>query len=132
MRQSWTWSDFRFEDDAVYGDNRLPVAPENQYRIALKYESAAGFFIEPSIDWRPGSTFVDYANTLKAPGYTLVNLDLGYSFENGVTLFLDLRNLTDERYAAEFGAVTNATIASTTVFYPGEGRSAFGGITVRF
>lgn len=132
LRQTWAWSDFRFEDDAVYGDNRLPVAPENQYRIALKYESAAGFFIEPSIDWRPGSTFVDYANTLKAPGYTLVNLDLGYSFENGVTLFLDLRNLTDERYAAEFGAVTNATIASTTVFYPGEGRSAFGGITVRF
>ncbi len=62
----------------------------------------------------------------------MVNLDLGWAFENGVTLYLDLRNLTDERYVAEFGALTNASLVPTNVFFPGEGRSAFGGISLRF
>jgi iron complex outermembrane receptor protein len=132
LRQTYAWSDFRFQGDPIYRDNRLPVAPQHQYRVALKYEDASGFFIEPSLDWRPGEVWVDYANTLKAPGYTLVNLDLGWTFANGVTLFVDGRNLTDERYVAEFGAVTDARIAPTTVFYPGEGRSVFGGVALRF
>jgi iron complex outermembrane receptor protein len=132
LRQTYAWSDFRFAGDPIYRDNRLPVAPQHQYRVALKYEDASGFFIEPSLDWRPGEVWVDYANTLKAPGYTLVNLDLGWTFANGVTLFVDGRNLTDERYVAEFGAVTDARIAPTTVFYPGEGRSVFGGVALRF
>lgn len=132
LRQTWAWSDFRFDGDAAYGDNRLPVVPRHQYRAALKYEDASGFFIEPSVDWRPGRTFVDYANTLSTPGYTLVNLSLGWTLDEAVTLFLDMRNLNDVRYVGEFGAITDASSAPATVFYPGEGRSAFGGVTVRF
>ena len=36
------------------------------------------------------------------------------------------------RYAAEFGAITDAALAPTDVFYPGEGRSVFAGIGYRF
>ena len=30
LRQTYTWSDFRFDDDVIHGDNRLAVAPEHQ------------------------------------------------------------------------------------------------------
>jgi iron complex outermembrane receptor protein len=49
-------------------------------------------------------------------------------------VFADFRNLTDKRYAAEFGAMTNASAAgaNTAVFYPGEGRAVLGGMAWRF
>ncbi|VVT14852.1 TonB-dependent receptor [Sphingomonas sp. EC-HK361] len=136
LRQTYAWSDFRFDGDRIYGDNRLPVAPEHQYRAALRYDAprsvAAGLFVEPSLDWRVKDVWVDYANTLKAPGYALLNLSAGLDLPHGVTLFADARNLTDTRYAAEFAAVTDARTATTAVFYPGEGQSVFGGVRFRF
>jgi iron complex outermembrane receptor protein len=132
LRQTWAWSDFAFDGDKVYGDNRLPVAPEHQYRLSLRYDDPSGYFLEPGIDWRPVSTFVDYANTLKAPGYVLFNMGAGYRFSDSLSLFLDLRNLADEHYAAEFGSVTDARIAQTAVFFPGEGRTIYAGIGYKF
>ena len=132
LRQTYAWSDFTFDNDPVYRNNRMPVVPEHQYRLSLHYEHPSGLFVEPALDWRMKSVFVDYANRLKAPGYALVNLGLGWKLENGATLFLDARNLADKRYTAEFGAVTDAALAATTVFYPGEGRSVFAGLGYRF
>jgi iron complex outermembrane receptor protein len=132
LRQTYAWSDFTFDNDPVYGNGRLPVAPEHQYRASLRYDHPSGAYIEPALDWRMKSVWVDYANTLKAPAYALLNLELGWKLSNGLTLFADLRNLTDKRYAAEFAALTDARIDATDVFYPGEGRSAFVGATFRF
>lgn len=131
LRQTYAWSDFRFRDDPVYGNNRLPVAPRHQYRASLRYEGAAGFYIEPFVDWRIEDVFVDYANTLKAPGYALVNLSTGFDL-GPVTIYADARNLTDKRYAAEFAAVTDARVANSTVFFPGQGRTVFGGLRFAF
>ncbi|MBL8551399.1 MAG: TonB-dependent receptor [Hyphomonadaceae bacterium] len=134
LRQSYAYSDFRFAGDAVYGGNRLAVAPEHQYRATLRYDHPSGFFVAPSLEWRPSDVFVDYANTLKAPGYTILSLNAGFDFDNGVSLFLDARNLADETYVPEFGAVTNAAApgANTAVFYPGEGRTFYAGAAYRF
>ncbi|MBX3428389.1 MAG: TonB-dependent receptor [Hyphomonadaceae bacterium] len=134
LRQSYTYSDFFFDGDPTYGDNQIPVAPEHQYRAMLRYTNPAGWFIAPSVEWRPGDTWVDYANTLEAPGYTIWSLNAGWDFGNGVSLFVDARNLTDEAYVPEFGAITDASTigANTAVFYPGEGRSVYGGIAYRF
>jgi iron complex outermembrane receptor protein len=132
LRQTYAWSDFRFDRDPVYGNNRMPVVPEHQYRASLKYQHESGVFIEPGLDWRIKSVFVDYANRMKAPGYVLFNVNTGYEIGNGMTLFLDARNLADERYTAEFGAVTDALVATTDVFFPGESRSVFAGIAYRF
>lgn len=134
LRQSYTYSDFSFDDDATFGDNRLPVIPEHQYRATLRYTNAAGWFIAPVVEWRPSDTFVDYANTLEAPGYTIWSLNAGVNLDSGVSLFVDARNLTDEAYAPEFGAITDASApgANTGVFYPGEGRGVFAGVNSRF
>ncbi|MET0545552.1 MAG: TonB-dependent receptor [Caulobacterales bacterium] len=134
LKQSYTYSDFKFDGDAAYGDNRLPVAPEHQYQAALRYDHPAGVFIAPSVEWRPKSVYVDYANTQKAPDFALLSLNAGWTVTQSATLFLDARNLTDKKYVAEFGAVTNASSpgVNNAVFYPGEGRAIFGGVSLRF
>lgn len=133
LRQTYAWSDFRFVGDATYGDNRLPVAPEHQYRVGLRYDGPHGLYLEPFVDWRIRDVWVDYANTLKAPGYALLSASAGVAL-GPTTVFVDARNLTDERYAAEFGAITDARLpgVNTAVFYPGEGRSVFGGLRFAF
>lgn len=132
LRQTYMWSDFRFEGDVQYGDNRLPVVPEHFYRAELRYEADGGFWIAPSLESSLKDSWVDYANTLKAPSYAILNLGLGQKLDGGVSLFLDVRNVTDERYVSNFTAVTDARTASTNVFFPGDARSVFGGITLTF
>jgi iron complex outermembrane receptor protein len=134
LRQTYTFSDFRFDGDVQWGDNRMPVAPRHDYRATLRYSSRTGWFVAPSVEWRPEDVFVDYANTLKAPGFAVWSLNAGYDFEGGVSAFLDVRNLADERYVADFSAITDARLPSVSkaVFYPGEGRALFVGLRRRF
>ncbi|QSF53764.1 TonB-dependent receptor family protein [Brevundimonas fontaquae] len=132
LRQTYTWSDFFFDDDATYGDGRLPIIPEHAYRAELKYEHPAGWFIAPSVEWVPQDIYVDYANQLKYPGYTLLSLNAGVDLPGGVSLFADLRNLTDEKYVSNANAITDARTAAADVFTPGEGRSAYVGLRYAF
>lgn len=132
LRQTYAWSDFFFDGDRQYGDNRLPIIPEHAYRAELKFEHPAGWFVAPSVEWVPGDIHVDYTNTLRYPGYAVLSLNGGVDLPNGVSLFADLRNLTDERYVSNANAVTDARTAATDVFTPGEGRSAYVGVRVNF
>ena len=131
LRQTYTWSDFRFRGDVQYGDDRLPIVPEHLYRAELRYEHPSGWFVAPAVEWSPRDTFVDYKNTLKSPSYAVANLGAGWTLASGLSLFLDARNLFDTRYVSNFGAVTDARTVSQAVFFPGEGRSVFGGLTWR-
>jgi iron complex outermembrane receptor protein len=132
LRQTWNWSDFRFDGDARWGDNRLPVVPEHQYRAELTWRHPSGVFVAPSIEWRISSPYVDYANTMKAPDYALLCLTGGFDIGPNASVYVDARNLTDERYVGEFSAVTDARSASTAVFFPGEGRSVFVGLRLAY
>lgn len=132
LRQTYALSDFFFEGDPAYGDNELPLVPPHLYRAELRYDHPSGWFIAPSVESALADSWVDYANTLKSPGYTVFNLGAGWTVSEGVKVFVDARNLTDERYISNFSAVTDARVASTAVFYPGEGRSAFVGIRLAY
>ena len=132
LAQIWTYNDFHFVRDRVYGDNQFPVIPRHVLRTVLTYTRPDGFYIAPSVDWVPQGAFADYANTLQTPGYALFGLQTGYRFANGTTVYVDARNLTDERYFSDIGAITNAHTVPTAVFYPGEGRSFFAGIRYVF
>ena len=37
----------------------------------------------------------------------------------------------DERYVATANAITDARVAASTVFFPGDGRSAYAGVTLK-
>ena len=131
LRQTYTWSDFRFDGDAQYGDNRLPIAPQHFYRAELRYEHPSGWFVAPSVEWSASDIWVDYENTVRAPSYAVVNLNAGWSLNRKLSLFLDLRNLGDAAYASNVQAAIRAG-AATAAYWPGDGRSAYAGVTVAF
>ena len=131
LRQTYTFSDFRFENDVQYFDNRLPIAPKHMYRAELRYQHPAGWFVAPSVDWQISDVWVDFANTTQAPGYAVFNLGAGYTVTERVSVFLDIRNLADKDYISNVQAQTRATAASAA-YWPGDGRSVFGGVTVSF
>ncbi|MDO8377726.1 TonB-dependent receptor [Phenylobacterium sp.] len=132
LRQTYAWSDFRFEGDVQYGDHRLPVVPEHLYRAELRYEHPFGWFVAPSVEWSIKDTVVDYQNSLRSSSYAVANLGAGWKLGNGLSLFLDARNLFDTRYVSNVSAITDARLVSQAVFFPGEGRSVFGGLTWRY
>ena len=131
LRQAWTWSDFRFQGDRQYGDNRLPIVPEHFYRAELRYEHPSGWFAAPSLEWSASDSWVDYANTVRAPSYAVLNLNLGWAVNERVQVFLDARNLTDETYVSNVQAQLAVT-PTTAAYWPGDGRAVFGGLAVRF
>ena len=131
LHQTYAWTDLRFDGDPHYGDGRLPVVPEHHYHAELSY-SAGRWSVAPSVQWSPKDSWVDYANTLKSPGYAVWSLNATFAVTPGIKVFLDARNLSDERYIASASAVTDARVASTAVFWPGEGRSAFVGLRSSF
>lgn len=132
LHQVYAWSDFRFDGDPHYGDGRLPVAPEHHYHAELRFSRTGVWSVAPSVEWAPQDSWVDYANTLRSPGYAIWSLNATWTVNPHVSLFLDARNVTDEVWITNASAVTDARVASTAVFWPGEGRSAFLGLRSTF
>jgi iron complex outermembrane receptor protein len=131
LRQTYAFSDFRFDGDAQYGDNALPIVPRHFYRAELRYAHPVGWFLAPSVEWSASGSWVDYRNTHQAPSYVLLNLGAGWTLNDKVSVFLDARNLTDEAYVSSTQAVIAWTPAAA-VYWPGDGRGLFGGLTVAF
>ena len=132
VSQLWNFSDFRFDNDPVYGNNRIAGIPKHVLRTTLAYSQVAGLRVAGTIDWVPTGAYVDYANTMKVPAYVLFGIQASYEFQRGVTLFLDARNLADKRYISDFGTVADARTANTAVFYPGVGRAFYAGVKFKF
>jgi iron complex outermembrane receptor protein len=130
LRQTYTWSDFRFDGDVQYGDNRLPIAPQHFYRAELRYERSR-WFLAPSLEWSASDIWVDYRNTTKSPAYAVVNLNAGFTVNDRVSLFVDARNLTDKAYVSNVQAATVA-VAGTAAYWPGDGRAIYAGVTASF
>jgi len=131
LRQTWTLSDFRFDGDVDYGDNRLPIVPRNFYRSEIRYDDPRGWFVAPSVEWSASDQWIDYKNTRKAPSYAILNLNAGWKVTSAVSLFVDARNLADKAYVSNTQAAITWTAATATL-WPGDGRSVFGGVTVNF
>ncbi len=130
LRQVYQFNDFRFVDDAQYGDNRLPVAPKHVYRAELRLGDDA-LHVAPNIEWQPEGAWADYSNTLRTGGYALLGVTAGATVADGVDLFVDARNLTARKAAGDISAAIAATPASA-IFYPVERRAVFGGVRARF
>ncbi|OYW47042.1 MAG: ligand-gated channel protein [Sphingomonadales bacterium 32-68-7] len=130
LRQIWQYSDFRFEDDRQFGDNRLPVVPEHLLRTELRLGSDA-LHVAPNLEWVPEGAFADYRNTTRTDGYVLVGLTAGATVTDGIDVFLDARNLFDERAIGDISAALAAT-ATSAIYYPVERRAVYGGVRARF
>jgi len=130
LRQVYQLNDFRFRNDVVYGDNRLPVIPRQLYRAELRLGTDA-ISVTPNVEWLPQGAWADYNNTTRPPGYTLFGVGAEAQLRAGVTVFLDARNLTARKAIGDISAVVTANAASI-IYYPAERRAIYGGLRARF
>ncbi|NML09584.1 TonB-dependent receptor [Sphingobium sp. AR-3-1] len=139
LRQVYQYSDFRFRDDIQFGDNRLPVIPRHFYRAELRLGTDR-LSLSPAVEWLPQGAWVDYANTKRVGRYAMLNLNAQAKLRDGVTLFLDARNLTGKRAIGDISALVrytpdNAVTAAdegSVAFYPIERRAFYAGVRARF
>lgn len=126
LRIAYTWSRFVFVDDAVFGHNSLPGAPEHFLRAELRYQHPGGFWLAPNLEAVPVGYFVDSGNTSRTDPYTLFHVRLGYDYRPWkLNVFFEARNLTDKVYASAV-QVDSATGRS---FEPGDGQAFYGGVS---
>jgi iron complex outermembrane receptor protein len=130
-KAAWTWADFTFEGDRVYGDNRLAGVPENTVVAELTWANDR-WRIAPSA-FVQSDTVVDFRNTLRAPGYALWNVSASYVLSETASLFIEGRNVTDEGFVSMVSTIANAQApgANLAVATPGEGAALFGGLRLR-
>lgn len=127
---AYTLSDFRFDGDAQYGDNDLAGAPRHQLHAHLAWR-ADDWFVAANLNWVPQDVTVDYVNTTRAPGYAVWGLSAAADIGPNARVFIDARNLADERYIATFSTAALATPAAA-LYHPGETRALYAGLTLRF
>lgn len=132
LRQAWTLNDFHYRGDSTFGDNELPSLPRQVYQAQLNYQRHDGYYAE--LNARAASSYyVDYANSLAAPSYTLWGAKLGYQAPGRRwEVFLDLRNLTNEHYATAANTAYDAKGRDSANFYPGDPFNVTAGVAVRF
>jgi len=130
LSQTYTLNDFHFNDDPVYGNNRIAGIPVHIYEAELLYETAIGFYAGPNLRCSFTHYPVDEANTLFADPYTLLGFKIGYRSTKGLSIFFEAKNLTDKRFASAVDAIADArTDEDPEVFHPGDGRSFYGGVS---
>lgn len=132
LRGVYNWSRFRFVNDPAYSDNPLPGIPEHFTRFELVYEHPRGFYLGPNVEWSFKQYAADMNNTLFAKPYALLGLKGGYRTKKGISFFVEGRNLTNEIYASTTGIIADARGLDSAQFYPGDGRSVYSGIEIRW
>jgi len=130
-RLTWQLNEFFFEDDAAFGDNRLPGVPEHRIRFELLYEHPSGFYAGPNLEATAGRAYVDFANTLENDDFAILGFRAGWR-RGRWHLFLDARNVLDTAFASNTGIVADAGGADQAVFNPGAPATVFAGVEWRF
>jgi iron complex outermembrane receptor protein len=128
LDQTYTLNDFHFDGDPVYHDNRIAGIPIHFYEAQLLYQAPSGFYAGPNLQCNLSRYPADHANTLFADAYALVGFRAGFRRGQGLSVFLDCRNLTNARYASSIDVIADArTDADPEIFHPGDGRAFYCG-----
>lgn len=131
LHAAYLWNEFRFDGHPVYGDNDLPGIPAHFLRGEALYRAPSGWYFGPTLEWSPRRYPVDMANTLYAEDYVIFGAKLGVRSRNGLSWFVEGRNLANRTYAATTSVIANAGGADAAVFNPGEGRGVYAGIELK-
>ncbi|MEN5264335.1 TonB-dependent receptor [Stenotrophomonas sp. TWI587] len=132
LRQAYTFSDFRYRDDARFGSNRLPGLPRHYYQAELRYDHPVGFYAGLNTEYA-SKMFVDYANSLAADSHVIFGTRIGYDAPGGRwQAWAELRNLTDRHYAATVTPGYDDAGKDAARSTPGDGRGVYAGVRWRF
>ncbi len=130
--QTFTWNDFEITRDPLYANRALPGIPEYLIQEELMYRNPSGFYSGPNVQVQPEGIWVDYDNTVKSDSFAIFGWKMGYLSARGLELFLEVENMTDERYAKEISVIGNAAGLDQRVYFPGGGRSFYCGVAWRW
>ncbi|WP_353085935.1 TonB-dependent receptor [Stenotrophomonas sp.] len=132
LRQAYTFSDFRYRDDARFGSNRLPGLPRHYYQAELRYDHPAGFYAGLNTEYA-SKMFVDYANSMAADSHVIFGTRIGYDAPDGRwQAWAELRNLTDRHYATTVTPGYDDAGKDAARSTPGDGRGVYAGVRWRF
>lgn len=132
LRQAYTFSDFRYRDDARFGSNRLPGLPRHYYQAELRYDHLAGFYAGLNTEYA-SKMFVDYANSMAADSHVIFGTRIGYDAPGGRwQAWAELRNLSDRHYAATVTPGYDDAGKDVARSTPGDGRGVYAGVRWRF
>ncbi len=132
LRQAYTYNDFHYRNDPVFGDNQLPGLPRQVYQAELQYRQSAGFYAQ--LNARAASSYyVDFANTLGAPSYVVWGAKVGYEAPSKKwEVFVDARNLTNQHYATAANTTYDAKGQDSANFFPGDPFNVTTGVAFHF
>jgi iron complex outermembrane receptor protein len=133
FRNILTYNDFQFDGDATYRNNTLAGVPELIYVAELRYDHGEKWYAGLNMRHVANGAYADYENTFQAPGYQIWGLTAGWTINGSTKVFGSVENIGDESFISNVSTVANlSTEGNQRVFTPGEGRSAYVGVTFSF
>lgn len=149
---AWTFNDHVYKTfrESVGGGVSIDRAGSRLPGVERWVANARAGWDKPGLPggWLEVNQVSDYAvnnaNTLRAKRYALVNLnahwkrDVSWGLVKRVTMTFDLRNVMNKAYDGSAVTVSDsssdspASLATKQAFFAGQGRSAYGGVTLHF
>lgn len=142
---SWNITDFRFDNDPRFGNRQMPVIPRHSLFGEVGYQHPSGVYASVNLRYQSSrnATFDGSGGpAFVVPAYALLGAKVGWKSADGKwSVFVEGRNLTDTVYVSEFAATPTVPAtqqgpvvvrATSPQVRPGEGRSVYAGMTVRF
>ena len=127
LRVNGLYNNFKLDDDANFGNNTIPGVPEVLVRTEWRADIGQQFVALTTET--ADKSFIDFANSFSADGYTIFGLKAGGALLPTLSWFAEARNLGDKHYAASTGVIRNANSSDQAQFLPGETRSVYAGLT---
>ena len=151
LRTAYTYNDQFYTDftEVIQGvpfnrdGNQIPGVERSFLNGRFGYETLFGLGGYFEVNYQD-SYFVNNSNTLKAPSYYVLNLDLHYGRDlkwgwlQRVEAFLELQNLQNKTYIGSAVTVTDdvintqASLANKQAYFSGSPRAVTGGLRLKF
>jgi outer membrane receptor for ferric coprogen and ferric-rhodotorulic acid len=108
----YTYTKTKYLNTAQQGDVFSTYTPEHMFQLWTKYtfdENAGalkGFYVGGGLKAFSSFSSVAQGVTVRAPGYTVVDLLAGYKFNDHLDASLTINNVFDEKYYARVGSAS--------------------------
>lgn len=125
---AYSYAKHSYDNDEAYGSNEQAEAPNTTANGRLIYTPDYLHGLSVMAEWQyVGSYWMDDENTQKYNGYSIGNLKADYKYNENISVFGKVTNITDKAYA------TSATYRyNTTNYTPGDPRQFYAGLEYRW
>lgn len=140
VKTALLYSDFKFDNNEIYRNNKMPGFAPVLLRAEMLYHSGSddknsypNFYAGPKIEYASRAP-MDNTNSLYNDPFTIFGFKAGQNINKTWSWFLDVRNIADKKYAATTNISSNyaSGTGNSAIYYPGDGRSAYMGIEAKF